>query len=112
MLKLMKKVILYGDSAYEAIAALFPKWITRINQKGKRNRPLTEEQKLTNKLKNRIRILIEHVISFLKKYRCCAERVRNISAEWQSRFWNVVAGIYNLRRATTLGITEVFGYSL
>jgi hypothetical protein len=44
----MKTVIVWADSAYEALSALFPKWVCLIHQKGKRNHPLTKKQKMNN----------------------------------------------------------------
>ena len=107
----MKKVIIWADSAYESLDRLFPEWLCFINEKGKRNHPLTSEQKLKNKLKSKIRILIEHTISRIKKYRCCSDRTRNLTSKKQSLFWNIVSGICNLRKATQLGIQQLFGYN-
>ncbi len=106
----MKNVILWVDSAYQSIEKLFPNWTCLVNEKAKRNHPLTDEQKLRNRLKSKIRILIEHTISRIKKYRCCLERVRNMTECKQSLYWNIVAGICNLRLATSLGIQQIFGY--
>lgn len=106
----MKTVIVWADSAYAAIQKYFPSWTCLINEKGKRNHPLTKKQKLNNKLKSKTRIKVEHVISRIKKYRSCSERVRNMTAIKQSRYWNIVAGICNLRRATELEIQDILGY--
>lgn len=108
--KLMKKVILWTDSAYLSIENLLPNWICLVNERAKRNHPLTDDQKLKNKLKNKIRVLIEHTIGRIKKYRCCSDRTRNMSDKKQSIFWNIVAGICNLRRAFAFNIQYVFGY--
>ena len=110
LFSLMKTVVVWADSAYEALHKYFPNWICHINEKGKRNHPLTEDQKRKNKLKSKTRIAVEHTISRVKKYRCCSERVRNMTADKQSRYWNIVAGLCNLRRATELEIQGVFGY--
>ena len=111
LFKLMKQVIVWADSAYEAISKIFPEWICLINQKGKRNHPLSDEQKLKNKLKTKIRILVEHVISRIKKYRYCLERTRNMTDIKQAQYWNIVSGICNLHRAYKLNIQHLFGYS-
>jgi IS5 family transposase len=39
--------------------------VLRINEKGYRNRPLTEEQKATNREKSRVRARVEHVFGFM-----------------------------------------------
>ena len=110
LFKLLKTVIVWADSAYEALSELFPNWVCLVHEKGKRNHPLTQEQKRANKLKTKVRISVEHTISRIKKYRCCADRVRKMTEVKQSRYWNIVAGICNLRRAKELGIQDVFDY--
>ena len=60
-----------ADSAYvsEEIAAEIrkknPGIKLAINEKGCRNRPLTEEQKAANREKSRIRARVEHVFGFM-----------------------------------------------
>lgn len=110
LLNLMGTVIVWADSAYEALDKYLPNWQFLVNEKGKRNHPLTDEQKQKNKHKSKTRILVEHTISRVKKYRACSERVRNMTPEKQSRYWNIAAGICNLRRATELEINKIFGY--
>lgn len=110
LLSLMKSVIVWADSAYEALDKYLPKWQFMINEKGKRNHPLSETQILSNKYKSKTRILVEHAISRIKKYRSCSDRVRNMTPAKQSRYWNIVAGLCNLRRSTELEIKQLFGY--
>ena len=60
--------VLYADSAYSGnpIADKLPKEIkNQIQEKGYRNRPLTEQQKAENKRKSRIRSRIEHVFGYM-----------------------------------------------
>lgn len=105
---LMGRVIVWADSAYEAIPKYYPRWDCRIQEKAKRNHPLTELQKLTNTCKTKVRILIEHVIRRIKVFRCCADRGRKLTAPIQTRYWNIVAGLWNQRQTQTLGITVIF----
>ena len=111
LLNLMGTVIVWADSAYEASEKYLPNWQFLINEKGKRNHPLSKEQRLKNKHKSKTRILVEHTISRIKKYRACSERVRNMTPAKQSRYWNIAAGLCNLRRATELEIKEIFDYN-
>lgn len=60
LLFMMGKVIIGADSAYEAIGKLYPSWQARVQQKARRNHPLSEKQKLDNTVKSKVRILIEH----------------------------------------------------
>ena len=61
---------LYADSAYTGIEQekIYDdkKVIPRINEKGYRNKPLTEEQKANNKEKSKTRARVEHVFGFMK----------------------------------------------
>lgn len=108
LLFFMGKVIVWADSAYEALVKLYPNWQSRIQEKARRNHPLTEKQKLDNTVKSKVRILIEHVIRRLKVFRCCSERTRKVSKDRHSRYWNIVAGLWNQHQAQRLGITAIF----
>ncbi len=61
----------YADSAYrsaETEALLAEKQVTsRIHERAYRNRPLTEEQKESNRQKSKIRARIEHVFGFMSQ---------------------------------------------
>ena len=60
--------VVYADSAYAGreIAEKLPENVENsIHEKGYRNRPLTDEQKLSNRKKSKIRVRIEHVYGFM-----------------------------------------------
>lgn len=107
LLRLMGKVIVWADSAYEALPKYCPRWDCRIQEKAHRHHPLTELQKLTNTCKTKTRILIEHVIRRIKVFRCCADRGRKLSPATQTRYWTIVAGLRNRRQAESLGLTGI-----
>ena len=60
---------LYGDSAYggkeHAKTIEDRNMINKVHEKGKRNCPLTEEQKAENKEKSKTRVRVEHVFGFM-----------------------------------------------
>jgi len=64
--------VLFGDSAFlseEMVAEVlrnYPHIRIRFNEKGKRNYPLTDEQRQTNRLKSRVRARIEHVFGHME----------------------------------------------
>jgi len=66
-----KDKIVYADSAYVGeehegeIRKKNKSIILKINEKGYRNRPLSDEQKAANKEKSRIRARVEHVFGFM-----------------------------------------------
>jgi IS5 family transposase len=49
----------------------------RLNEKARRNHPLTREQKKLNRLRSSTRIKIEHTFSRHKKYGIAADIYRN-----------------------------------
>jgi len=59
---------LHADSAYvgqeEKLEA--KKVVNEIHEKGYKNKPLTEEQKASNKLKSKTRVRVEHVFGFIE----------------------------------------------
>lgn len=98
ILRLMgNRVIAYVDSAYQGIAKRHPRWEIRLQQKAFRNKPLTEAQKTTNRVRSKVRIAIEHTIRRIKIARSCAERQRKTTKEKHQRRWQIAAGIANLR---------------
>ena len=60
----------YADSAYtgEEQEKIYEKKkvINKVIEKGYRNKPLTEEQKASNKEKSRIRVRVEHIFGFVE----------------------------------------------
>ena len=61
----------WGDSAYsgqgEAIRACAPQAQDFTNKKGRRNRPLTDADKATNRTKSQVRAKVEHPFHVLKR---------------------------------------------
>lgn len=62
---------LWADSAYfggelrEDILADYPEIKLHINEKGQKNKPLTDEQKADNREKSRVRVRVEHVFGHM-----------------------------------------------
>ena len=60
--------VLYADSAYSGkeLEKSLPETVEcRIHEKGCRNHPLTEEQKVRNREKSKIRVRIEHIFGYM-----------------------------------------------
>jgi DDE superfamily endonuclease/Helix-turn-helix of DDE superfamily endonuclease len=91
------RVIGYFDSAYQSIAKRHYQWTIRLQQKAFVNKPLTEAQKTTNRVRSKVRIAIEHSIRRIKISRSCADRGRKTTKEKHQRRWQIAAGIANLR---------------
>lgn len=61
---------LYADSAYTGKTAeeIYQKKevVNCVNEKGYKNKPLTEEQKITNREKSKVRARVEHIFAFVE----------------------------------------------
>ena len=92
---------LWADSAYtgkkqEKVIAKY-KVINNINEKGYRNKPLTEEQEKSNKKKSKIRARVEHVFGFMEQSMNNLF-VRSIGRKRADGFVGLVNLTYNLFR--------------
>jgi IS5 family transposase len=60
---------LYADSAYVGQEQVIDerKMINKVHEKGRRNKPLTEEQKASNNKKSKTRARVEHVFGFMEQ---------------------------------------------
>lgn len=60
----------YADSAYTGKAAeeiyQAKEVVNRVNEKGYKNKPLTEKQKTTNREKSKVRARVEHIFGFVE----------------------------------------------
>lgn len=68
----------------------------RLNEKGRRNHPLSREQKKVNRLRSSTRIKIEHTFSRRKKYAIASDIYRNRDEDYDQAM-NIIAGLVNLR---------------
>jgi len=81
-----------ADSGYQGIQDIHRN--SQTPHKSSKKKKLTKEQKQQNKKLARERILNEHVIGKLKRFKIIAERYRNRRRRFGLRF-NIIAGIYN-----------------
>jgi IS5 family transposase len=95
----------FGDSAYageESDTKLKEQgYMPMICEKGYRNKPLTEDQKATNRVKSSVRCRVEHVFG-AKKMRMGNEILRSIGLE-RAAFWIGMRNlVYNFGRFVSL----------
>lgn len=90
------RVYAYTDSGFTGIDQLSLPVITRGVERGRRNHPLTAQQKVLNRVRSRHRIKVEHTIGRSKKYRIASMVYRNADADYD-RAMDLVAGLVNLR---------------
>ena len=90
------RVTLYGDSGFDGMGAMGLPVTVRLNEKARRNHPLSREQKKLNRLRSATRIKIEHTFSRRKKYQIASDIYRNRDEDYDQTM-NIVSGLVNLR---------------
>ena len=91
-----KNVVTVVDLGYLGIEKDFPEQLSALPFKKKRNQELSHEEKKYNKNHSRRRIVIEHTICRLKKYRILADVFRNKLRKYDKVSY-IVAGLINYR---------------
>lgn len=89
------------DRCYEGAEHRFPHNKICKAKRASRNHPITLFDKLLNHVINKTRILVEHVIGYLKKFRIVSELYRNRRAS-HGDFFVAVAGLINFRALNSL----------
>jgi hypothetical protein len=89
---LSSDTLVIGDTGYQGLQrrhlnSLLPK-------KRRKKRPLTPEDKRTNRAIARRRMMVEHVIGRLKRFKILNDRYRNRRRRFTLRF-NLIAAIHN-----------------
>lgn len=91
------RVTCYADSGFSGIETLSLPATTRVTAQARRNRPLTSEQKMLNRVRSQVRIRVEHAIGHRKQYRVASSIYRGADVTYDDAM-NVVAGLVNLRQ--------------
>jgi hypothetical protein len=91
-----KQVVNVVDLGYLGIEKDFPDQLSALPYKKKRNRFLSDDEKEYNKIHSKKRIIVEHTISRLKKYRIMSDIFRNKLRKY-NRISDIVAGLVNYR---------------
>ncbi len=89
-----KEVINVVNIGYLGIEKDFPEQLSSIPNRKERNRELSQEEKEYNKNHSRKRIVIEHTINRLKKYRIMSDIFRNRLRKY-NKASDIVAGLIN-----------------
>ena len=107
-----KGLPLYADSAYtgEEQDKIYKKKkvISKINEKGYRNKPLTETQKARNKEKSRVRARVEHLFGFVENS-MHGSIVRTIGIARAKAKIGMMNLTYNISRCVQLKIVVAMG---
>ncbi len=91
-----KEVVTVFDLGYLGVETDFPEQLSALPYKKKRNQELSQEEKDYNKIHSKKRIIVEHTISRLKKYRILADVFRNKLRKYNKVSY-IAAGLVNYR---------------
>jgi len=83
------------DLGYLGIAKDYICKTISIPHKKTKNNPLTEEQKLSNKAMASERIIVEHSIGGMKRYRILSDRLRLHDFDFYDVIIGICAGLWN-----------------
>jgi len=88
------KVEIGVDLGYFGIKKDYPELNVNIPGKKPKGKELTRQQKRYNKKQRKARVIVEHTISWMKKYRIMAEEFRNRLTRYD-RMTSIVCGLVN-----------------
>ncbi len=91
-----KQVVNVVDLWYLGVKTDFPEQLSALPCKKKINQCLSQEEKDYNTIHSKKRIIVEHTISRLKKYRILADVFRNKLRRY-NKVSDIVAGLVNYR---------------
>jgi len=80
------------DSGYQGLQKVHAN--TDLPKKNTKKNPLTKDDKKLNKAQAGKRVVVEHVLSHIKKFRIISQKYRNRRKRFGLRF-NLICGIYN-----------------
>lgn len=91
--QLPKEVTAMADTAFVGSEREHPN--IHIPKKKPRGRELTQSEKETNKIISSYRVIVEHAIGGIKRYRCMSEKLRNHKAYIDDQFLLLASGLWN-----------------
>lgn len=80
------------DTGFQGMQKMHTK--TRMPKKSSKNKPLTKAEKQNNRKLSSERVINEHVIGSVKRFKIVADKYRNRRKRFGLRF-NLIAGIHN-----------------
>ena len=89
------ETVLEADTGYQGLAHIHANSL--LPKKRSKNHPLSKQERKDNRRISRERILVEHAIRFVKRFRILSERYRNRRHRFALRF-SLIAGICNFDR--------------
>lgn len=88
-----KYVGIWADSGFQGIQHAHPN--TLVAKRGRKNCPLSEEEKVENRIISSFRMVVENAIGGMKRYRALSDVFRNKVGLLDDRFAVLGAGLWN-----------------
>lgn len=95
--RIPKHIGIWADSGFQGIQHNHPN--TVVAKKGRKDRPLTKEEKKANQVISHFRVRVEHVIGRMKRYRAYSEKLRNRLGIFDDRIALITASLWNYHLA-------------
>jgi len=92
--KIPERVTVWADTGFQGAQRQHQN--TMMPKKATKAAPLTLEEKRENKTISGIRVVVEHAIAGIKRFRSVAERYRNRTPRMEDKFLWMAAGLWNL----------------
>lgn len=94
------EVTAWIDTGFQGIQKDHPN--IQIPKKGTKNNPLTTEDKQNNRIISGLRIIVEHVIGGMKRFKAAADIYRNRIPNTDDKFYLLSAGLWNFHLQQTI----------
>ena len=96
-----KDVRIRIDTGFQGFDKEFPGHVVSMPAKKSKNRPLSNTLKERNKAKSRVRILVEHAIGGVKRYRAVSDVFRNKKSGSDDQAILITSGLWNYHLASS-----------
>lgn len=87
------------DSAFQGIEEVYETMYAVLPQKKPKNKPMPEETKELNRQKSQKRVIVEHAIAGLKRFRILSDRFRIHDFNLYDEILGICAALWNLNLA-------------
>jgi len=94
-----ENILVYADTGFIREGRVHKNLL--LPKKKTKGRPLTYDEKETNKIISSYRVLVEHAIGGIKRYRCMSEKLRNHKPFIDDTFLILSAGLWNYHISST-----------
>ena len=93
-----KEVTIMADTAFTGETRVHKNLL--LPKKRSKGKPLTYDDKETNKIISSYRVIVEHAIGGIKRYRCMSEKLRNRKLFIDDKFLLLSSGLWNYHLAS------------